>query len=124
MNRVAAEERVLRSRVIRLAHQNPSLRPHLLPLLARTAGAEEGTVAGRTWGDSNQFGGSKGNPRQPADDKDPPYNKRNLGPGGCNKEDDDGSCYAERLEYNQRYREEVCKGGKHRTDCGMNLPKR
>lgn len=27
----------LRSRVIRLAHQQPSLRPHLLPLLTRTA---------------------------------------------------------------------------------------
>lgn len=29
----------LRSRLIRLAHQQPSLRPHLLPLISRTAGA-------------------------------------------------------------------------------------
>ena len=28
----------LRSKIIRLAHQNPELRPHLLPLIAKTAG--------------------------------------------------------------------------------------
>lgn len=33
----------LRSKIIRLAHQNPALRPHLLPLLSRTA-AEKITI--------------------------------------------------------------------------------
>lgn len=33
----------LRSKIIRLAHQNPDLRPHLLPLLSRTA-AEKITI--------------------------------------------------------------------------------
>lgn len=28
----------LRSKIIRLAHQNPELRPHLMPLLTKTAG--------------------------------------------------------------------------------------
>jgi hypothetical protein len=107
----------LRSKVIRLAHANPELRPHLLPLL-KEAG-EEGVTSGRTWGDSKLIGGGTGNPKAPADDKNPPYNKRNLGPGGCNKEDDDGKCYDQRLKYNQRYRNEVCREGKHKTDCGM-----
>ncbi len=107
----------LRSKVIRLAHANPELRPHLLPLL-KDAG-EDGVTSGRTWGDSKLIGGGKGNPKAPADDKNPPYNKRNLGPGGCNKEDDDGECYKQRLEYNKKYREEVCRKEKHKTNCGM-----
>lgn len=38
----------LRSKVIRLAHANPALRPHLLPLL-KTAGATDGVLIGDGW---------------------------------------------------------------------------
>lgn len=42
----------LRKATIRLAYERPELRPHLLPLLARTAGTEEemDMLAGRPWG--------------------------------------------------------------------------
>lgn len=115
--RRTAADRALRSTLIRLAHEQPALRPHLLPLLKQAG--EDGVTSGRTWGDSKLIGGGTGNPKAPADDKNPPYNKRNLGPGGCNKEDDDGECYKQRLEYNKRYREEVCRKEKHKTNCGM-----
>lgn len=42
MNRTAAE-RELRSKLIRLAHANPDLRPHLLPLLEKEARGDLGT---------------------------------------------------------------------------------
>lgn len=38
----------LRSKIIRLAHANPELRPHLLPLLAKTARLE-GKMSGNGW---------------------------------------------------------------------------
>ena len=36
----------LRSRIIRLAHANPQLRPHLIPLVAASSGAEGDAAAG------------------------------------------------------------------------------
>jgi hypothetical protein len=36
----------LRSRIIRLAHANPQLRPHLIPLVAANSGAEGDATAG------------------------------------------------------------------------------
>ena len=116
----------LRKATIRLAYERPELRPHLLPLLARTAGTEEemDMLAGRTWGVGNELTGGKGDPGASATDKNPPYNERNLGPGGCNKGDDTyPNCYADRLKYNQRYRDEVCSKGKHKTDCGWSKKK-
>jgi hypothetical protein len=116
---LTAAERDLRSKVIRLAHQNPSLRPHLLPLLKQ---ADEQTLAeqmaseimaGRPWGGKNY------KPR--AMDYDDPA----PGPGSppC-QPDGEGGCYehtdmykgygktnsgangsAARREYNRKYRE-------------------
>jgi hypothetical protein len=39
----------LRSKLIRLAHQQPALRPHLLPILKKTAGSTEGVFVGDGW---------------------------------------------------------------------------
>jgi hypothetical protein len=119
----------LRKATIRLAYERPELRAHLLPLLARTASPDEEAMdmlAGRTWGEGELIGGGTGNPSASADDKNPPYNKRNLGKGGCNKEDDDGKCYAQRIKYNKRYREEVCFKDKHKGpgyQCDASRPK-
>ena len=56
----------LRASVIRLAYKNPSLRPHLLPLV-KEATPEEAMdlMAGRTWGNPD--------PRSKPDDNSP-YN--------------------------------------------------
>ena len=123
----------LRSRTIRLASENKALRPHLLRALQAYEGdmaacgddmGEGDFMAGRTWGAPDLFGGGKGNPGATPDDKPKPYNKRNLGPGGCNKGGQPGcdGTYAERLEYNKKYRNEVCSKGKHKTDCGTTWP--
>jgi len=111
MNRSAAE-RLLRAKVIRLAHENPALRPHLLPLLVASS---EGTEAGRTWG------GSKAK-RTPDDAV--PYNCH-----GTLEKQDDGSeicrqpsklgpstSKADRAKYNKNFRREVCPD--HSTECG------
>ena len=118
---VTAAERDLRNKVIRLAHQRPELRPHLLPLLKQAdehASAEqvaEEIMAGRPWG------GPGYKPR--AMDYDDPA----PGPGSppCTP-DGEGGCYehtpmykgygtansgtngsAARREYNKKYRKEV-----------------
>lgn len=116
---LTAAERDLRSKVIRLAHQNPSLRPHLLPLL-KQADAEPSAeqmaseiMAGRPWG-------GKGYKPKAKDYDDPA-----PGPGSppC-QPDGEGGCYehtdmykgygstnsgtngsAARREYNKKYRE-------------------
>lgn len=100
----AAEERALRSKIIRLAHQNPAMRPHLLPLLVRTAAGEEGTLAGRTWGGPGAGRDWDWNKPEYASHEDSP-------PAGSN-----GS--TERAKYNKWYRENVCPS-KHGTGCGL-----
>lgn len=89
----------LRSKVIRLAHAKPELRPHLLPLLKQSA--EEGLLAGRRWD------GSKANP-----DDSNPYKDRSEDidvKGGTNGSE-------ARRKYNCKYRQKVCP--KHGTKCG------
>jgi hypothetical protein len=41
---ISMSDQALRSKLIRLAHQNPELRPHLLPLVTKTAALPDGTV--------------------------------------------------------------------------------
>jgi hypothetical protein len=55
----AAAERKLRNRLIRLAHTNPALRPHLLPLL-KQAGCEKLPEALRANCEKKQDEGDKG----------------------------------------------------------------
>ena len=90
--------RSLRASVIRLAYENPSLRPHLLPLVKE---ADATIEAGRTWG--NPKPGAK------PDDK-VPYNLHpDSPPAGT-----DGS--AQRKKYNDWFHENVCPT--HKTNCG------
>lgn len=103
----------LRSATIRLAYQRPELRPHLLPLLARTASDDEmaeamGMIAGRRW---------DGDTAKPDSYPYETHKKKNLGPAGKNNS-------ADRREYNQEYRDKVCDKGSHPTDCGNNKDKR
>jgi hypothetical protein len=127
MNHTAAEK-VLRGKLIRLAHANPALRPHLLPLI-KSAGCEklpegpmrdncenkkdegekadkkadaEGPEAGRTWGNPD--------PGAPHDWDHPYAHHKGHPPAGT-----DGS--AQRKRYNNWYRENVCKT-EHATGCG------
>ncbi|MDB4278091.1 hypothetical protein N9917_00515 [Deltaproteobacteria bacterium] len=98
----------LRSRTIRLAHDNKQLRPHLLRALKAYEGdleacGEADLMAGRTWGglDSDQ----------PADDGNPNYNSHPDSPSAGA----DGS--GQRAKYNQWFRKNVCPG--HKTQCGI-----
>jgi len=102
----------LRKATIRLAYQRPELRPHLLPLLARTAGEDEAMdmLAGRPWGGKNY--------KSKAKDYDDP----SPGPGSppCTPEGE-GGCYdtydnsppagengsAQREQYNNWYRKNI-----------------
>jgi len=97
-----AAERALRSQVIRLAHQNPALRPHLLPLLKRSA--EEGPEAGRTWGGpgaGRDWDWHK--PEYETHEDSPPAGENNS---------------EQRAKYNRWYRENVCPTD-HGTGCGL-----
>jgi hypothetical protein len=106
--RTAEEEVNLRSKLIRLAHANPAMRPHLLPLISRTAEDNEGPLAGRTWG---KGGHGNGNPGADWDWNKPEYASHEDSPAaGAN-----GS--AARLEYNRWYRKNVCPSD-HSTNCG------
>lgn len=101
----------LRRATIRLAYQRPELRPHLLPLLARTAGDDMDEamdmLAGRTWGEGDHH---KGDPGATPDDNIP-YRKHKDSPDAGK----DGS--AQRKIYNNWYRENVCPSN-HKTTCG------
>lgn len=128
----------------RIASQHPETRKHLVPVLRKYA--EEGKVActcpagighnaadylgeddevmgGRTWGVGGKDTPVKGqgNPSAPADDRDPPYNKHpDSPPAGCNKDGGPEGCkgtYAQRLKYNEWFRNNVCPKG-HKTNCG------
>jgi hypothetical protein len=116
---ITAAEKALRSKIIRLAHSNPELRPHLIPLL-KQADAEPSAeqiaseiMAGRPWG-------GKGYKPKAKDYDDP-----SPGPGSppC-QPDGEGGCYehtdmykgygksnsgsngsAARRQYNKKYRE-------------------
>jgi len=100
MNRIAAEERRLRAKLIRLAHSKPELRPVILPLIKQAD--KEGPAAGRTWGTPD--------PGAPWD-WDHPYAKHpGHPPAGT-----DGS--PARKKYNDWYRENVCPT-EHATGCG------
>lgn len=96
----------LRSRTIRLAHENKELRPHLLKALKAfesdmAACGEGDLMAGRKW----ETGKGK------VDDNIPYNGPHNLGvPAGAN-----GS--AQREKYNEQFRKQVCPG--HKTNCGM-----
>ena len=97
MKRTAAE-RDLRTKIIRLAHSQPELRPLLLPLVKQAD--DEAMMAGRKWD------GGKGTP-----DDNVPYNSHpDSPPAGA-----DGS--EERKKYNQWFRKNVCPT--HKTNCGM-----
>lgn len=102
----------LRRATIRLAYQRPELRPHLLPLLARTAAEDEdeamNMLAGRRW---------DGDTAKPDSYPYESHKKKNLGPAGKNKS-------YQRAEYNQEYRDKVCDKGSHPTDCGKSEDKR
>lgn len=99
---LAASENKLRTQLIRLAHANPEMREHLLPLL-KNAEEENEHEAGRKWD-----GGSQ----KPTDSV--PYNKhRSHPPAG-----EDGS--KERKRYNQWYRDSVCPDASNQ--CGLNEP--
>lgn len=80
----------LRNATIRLAYARPELRPHLLPLLARTAGTEEEmtVTAGRPWGGKGYSSKSKD------------YDDPSPGPGAppCQPEGE-GGCYDKHHEY-------------------------
>lgn len=91
MNRTAAE-RELRSKLIRLAHANPDLRPHLLPLLEKEARGDLGTDCYK----------------QTKRPRDPDYEPKDTA--------GDGTCYRlhneygkadsyNKAEYNKKYRE-------------------
>jgi len=96
---LTASDKQLRTEVIKLAHSNPELREHLLPIL-READDHE---AGRKWD------GKRSRP-----DDAVPYNKhKRHPPAGA-----DGS--AERTNYNRWYRENVCPD--HENQCGLNEP--
>jgi hypothetical protein len=94
--------RSLRASVIRLAYKNPSLRPHILPLVKEADAAEAmDLVAGRTWGNPD--------PRSTPDDNSP-YNSHPDSPSAGA----DGS--AQRKKYNEWFHENVCPT--HATKCG------
>ena len=105
----------LRKATIRLAYQRPDLRPHLLPLLTRTAGDDDmaeamDMLAGRPWGG------------QGYKSKSMDYDDPSPGPGSppCTPEGE-GGCYdshpdspaagangsAQREQYNNWYRKNV-----------------
>jgi hypothetical protein len=111
MRRTAADMR-LRSATIRLAYENPELRPFLLPLLQRHAQdlhqEEMDMMAGRRW---------DGDTAKPDSYPYESHKKKNLGPAGKNNS-------ADRREYNQEYRDKVCDKGSHPTDCGRVNDKR
>ena len=101
----------LRKAIVRLAYEQPELRPHLLPLLkdtAVTAGDDEKTA--REWGnaihrqiydDKPTIGpptGTKGNPSGAYGT----YKERKKSPPAG----EDGS--AQRKKYNEWYRKNVC----------------
>jgi len=90
--------RSLRASVIRLAYENPSLRPHLLPLVKE---ADATIEAGRTWGNPD--------PRSTPDDSSPYNSHPDSPPAGA-----DGS--AQRRKYNEWFHENVCPT--HATKCG------
>lgn len=111
VNKTAAAEKALRSKLIRLASTNPELRPVLLPLIKKAD--EEAILAGRPWG------GQGYKPKA----KD--YDDASPGPGSppCTP-DGEGGCYdhtpmykgygtansgangsAARRKYNEKYRE-------------------
>jgi hypothetical protein len=101
----------LRKATIQLAYERPELRPHLLPLLARTAASEDeeamDILAGRTWGRGDH---GEGDPGAAVDDNVPYRSHPQSPPGGAN-----GS--AQRKKYNEWYRENVCPSN-HKTTCG------
>lgn len=93
-------EKNLYKAVQKLAHQEPSLRKYLVPLLRKYADCGDEMMGGRTW---------DGDKSQPDDGN--PYNKHPKSPpAGAN-----GS--PQRAEYNKWYRENVCP--KHKTNCGL-----
>lgn len=106
-----SDKDLLYSAVKKLAHQEPSLRKHLVPLLRKHActcdqavQAADGDelMGGRTWG-------APGNKKRPDDSV--PYNKHeDSPPAGA-----DGS--SQRKKYNDWYRKNVCPG--HKTNCGL-----
>lgn len=99
--------RSLRASVIRLAYENPNLRPHLLPLIKEADASEAMDMeAGRTWGKGDH---GKGNPSATPDDATPYHKHPNSPDAGAN-----GS--AQRKKYNEWFRGNVCPG--HATTCG------
>lgn len=90
--------RSLRASVIRLAYENPNLRPHLLPLVKEADAAIE---AGRTWGNPK--------PKAAPDDNNPYNSHPNHPPAGA-----DGS--EQRAKYNEWFQKNVCPT--HATKCG------
>lgn len=119
----ASTDQELRSKVIRLAHAQPELRPYLLPLVRKAQpvvkkASDEGALAGRTWGVG---GHGTGKPGARQDWNDPYERHSGHPPAGCNKNNPPKDCkgtYEERKKYNQWYRDEVCPG-KHPKGCNM-----
>ena len=98
----------LRSRTIRLAHENKTLRPHLL----RALKAYEADIAacGDMMAEDVEAGRNWYTGKGTVDDNVPYNGPHNLGvPAGH------GS--TQRSEYNKEYRKQVCPG--HATNCGM-----
>lgn len=95
----------LRSRAIRLASENKSLRPHLLKVIkscdAMACGEEADMMGGRTWGNPD--------PHSTPDDAVPYHSHPDSPSSG-----EDGS--AQRKKYNDWFRKNVCPG--HKTNCG------
>jgi hypothetical protein len=115
---ITAAERDLRNKVIRLAHQRPELRPHLLPLLKQADAhpsaeqvAEE-IMAGRPWGGPGYKPKAKDYDDPAPGPGSPPCTPD--GEGGCYEHTDMYSGYgtansgtngsAARREYNKKYR--------------------
>lgn len=115
---ITAAERDLRNKVIRLAHQNPSLRPHLLPLLKQADGESSAEqiaseiMAGRPWGGKGYKPRAKDYDDPSPGPGSPPCTPD--GEGGCYEHTDMYSGYgtansgsngsAARREYNKKYR--------------------
>lgn len=97
----AAPKLTLREEVTKLAAENPTARPYLVPILRRTALDGDELLGGRTWGNPD--------PHSTPDDKVPYHKHEDSPPAGA-----DGS--PQRKRYNEWFRENVCPT--HKTNCG------
>lgn len=110
-NKVAAAEKALRSKLIRLASEKPELRPVLLPLIKQAD--EEAILAGRPWGGKGYKPKAKDYDDASPGPGSPPCTPE--GEGGCYEHTDMYKGYgsansgtngsAARRKYNEKYRE-------------------